>query len=134
MSSVAGSWIRALRIIPRLGKDGFDRLDPVSRWRIASRAAVLPLSFLSVVIGGLLALLYGAFDLLLFILVAAGLLLAHAAITLFNDLFDYRQGVDGNNYFRARYGPQPIVSGLLTEGELLRWELLTASGALAIGT
>ena len=49
-------WIRALRIIPRLTKDEWDRLDVVSRWLIATRAAVFVMTVVSAGIGGLLAL------------------------------------------------------------------------------
>lgn len=39
-------WGKALQIIPRLSKEEWDRLDVISRWLIATRAAVLIMTFL----------------------------------------------------------------------------------------
>ena len=55
-------WVAALRVIPRIEKDAFDRLDPFARWLIATRGAVLIMTFLSAALGGLLAALVGEFD------------------------------------------------------------------------
>ena len=121
-------WIAALRVIPRIEKQEFDRLDPLARWLIASRAAVLVMTFLSATLGGLFAALAGQFDWGLYILVGLGLVIAHGASNLFNDFWDYKQGVDTDNNFRARYGPHPLVAGLFTERQLRTW----ASGTLAI--
>ena len=48
-------WAKALRIIPRLDKDEWDRLDFVSKWLIATRAAVLIMTFISAAIAGIFA-------------------------------------------------------------------------------
>ncbi|MEK6606864.1 MAG: prenyltransferase [Myxococcota bacterium] len=132
MSALA-NWIRAVRVIPRVTRDEWDALDPVSRWLIASRAAVLVLTFTSATIGGLFAALAGKFHWPLYGLTVVGLLLAHAASNLFNDYFDYRLGLDRDNYFRAKYGPQPLVAGLLTERRLLAWATATMAAAGAFG-
>ena len=126
-------WVAALRVIPRIEKDAFDRLDPFARWLIATRGAVLIMTFLSAALGGLLAALVGEFDAGLFILVAVGLVVAHGASNLFNDYWDYKQGVDTDNYFRAQYGPHPLVAGLFTEKQLLTWAIGTTVVPVAIG-
>jgi len=48
-------WIRALRVIPRISLEEWRGLDVVSRWLIASRGAVLVITFISAGIAGLLA-------------------------------------------------------------------------------
>ncbi len=87
-------WIRALRVIPRIDKPAWDALDIVSRWLIASRGAVLVITFISAGIAGLLAARDGRFDPVLWVFTTAGLLLAHATNNLVNDLTDHRKGVD----------------------------------------
>ena len=126
-------WVAALRVIPRIEKDEFDRLDPFARWLIATRGAVLVMTFLSATLGGLYAALAGRFDAGRYLLVAFGLVVAHGASNLFNDFWDYKQGVDTDNYFRAQYGPHPLVAGLFTERQLLRWAVGTTLIPVAIG-
>ena len=46
-------WGKALRIIPRIEKSEWDDLDVVSRWLIATRAAVLIMTFISASIAGI---------------------------------------------------------------------------------
>ena len=126
-------WGRALRAMPRIDKEAWDRLDLVSRWLIATRSAVLVMTFTSAAFAGLLAVKAGQFDPLLFGLVTLGLLLAHATNNLVNDLTDSWKGVDKDNYFRTQYGPQPLESGLLTRGQLLGYIAFTGLAALGIG-
>jgi len=126
-------WVAALRVIPRIEKDAFDRLDPFARWLIATRGAVLIMTFLSAALGGLFAAMVGQFNAGLFILVAVGLVVAHGASNLFNDYWDYKQGVDTDNYFRAQYGPHPLVAGLFTERQLVTWAIGTTVLPVAIG-
>jgi len=126
-------WVAALRVIPRIEKDEFNRLDPFARWLIATRGAVLVMTFLSATLGGLYAALAGQFDAGRYLLVAFGLVVAHGASNLFNDYWDYKQGVDTDNYFRAQYGPHPLVAGLFTEKQLLRWAVGTTAIPVAIG-
>jgi 1,4-dihydroxy-2-naphthoate octaprenyltransferase len=126
-------WGKALRIIPRIEKAEFDKLDPVARWLIATRGAVLIMTFFSALIGGLFAMLAGPVDVGLWALVALGLVLAHGASNLFNDYWDAKLGVDEGNYFRLQYGPHPLLSGLFTEKQLLAWATATAGIAGAIG-
>jgi 1,4-dihydroxy-2-naphthoate octaprenyltransferase len=126
-------WVRALRVIPRIDKPAWDRLDLVSRWLIASRGAVLVITFISSGIAGLLAVRAGRFDPLLWALVTVGLLLAHATNNLVNDLTDHRRGVDRDNYFRAQYGPHPLEHGLMTNRQLVTYAAVTGALALAVG-
>lgn len=126
-------WARALRVIPRLNKEEWDRLDFISRWLIATRAAVLIMTFISAAIGGIFAFRDGQFHLGRWLLVAVGLVLAHATNNLLNDLTDYRKGVDRGNYFRTQYGAQPLEQGLWTERDLLTYAGVTGLIALACG-
>ena len=87
-------WGKALTVMPRITKQDWDGLDIVSRWLIASRAAVIIMTFTSAAFAGLLAVKAGNFDGVLFALVTLGLCLAHATNNLVNDLTDYWKGVD----------------------------------------
>ena len=126
-------WGKALRVIPRLSKDEWLKLDIIAKWLIASRAAVLIITFISSAIAGLLALRVGQFNLGLWLLLTLGLLMAHATNNLLNDLTDYIKGVDKGNYFRAQYGPQPLEHGLLTLRQVLLYAAVTGLIALAAG-
>lgn len=126
-------WIRALRIIPRLSKDEWDRLDVISRWLIATRAAVFVMTVVSAGIGGLLALRDGRFCGANFLACLVGLVFAHATNNLVNDLTDHLKGVDRGNYFRAQYGPQPLEHGLMSVGDILRYIAVTGAVAIAAG-
>lgn len=124
-------WLKAVRVIPRLSAEEWAGLDFVSRWLIATRSAVLVMTFTASAVAGMLAWRDGAFDGPIWLAVTAGLLLAHATNNLLNDLIDHHRGVDRDNYFRTQYGPQPLEHGLMTRGQLLAWALGT--GALAVG-
>jgi len=126
-------WAQALRVIPRVSKDEWDRLDIVSRWLIATRAAVFIMTAVSAGIGGLLALRDGVFSGPRFLACLLGLVFAHATNNLLNDLTDHLKGVDRDNYFRAQYGPQPLEHGLLTIRQLLRYIAFSGAIALAAG-
>lgn len=129
-------WRKALQIIPRITKDEWNQLDIISRWLIATRAAVLIMTFLSAAIAGIFAARAGQFDFGKWLLVALGLVLAHATNNLLNDFTDYVRGVDQDNYYRAQYGPQPLVHGLLSKKGLLAYAavtgLLAASAGIAL--
>ena len=71
-------WAKALRVIPRISKDEWNSLDIISRWLIATRAAVLIMTFISAAIAGIFAMQAGKFNLLNWALLALGLVLAHA--------------------------------------------------------
>lgn len=124
-------WGRAVRVIPRVSAEDWKSLDIVSKWLIATRSAVLVMTLLSAAIAGILAYRDGAFDGLLWGLTAGGLLFAHAANNLINDLTDHVKGVDKDNYFRTQYGPQPLEHGLMTRSEMMRYIIVT--GVIAMG-
>ena len=126
-------WLKALRIIPHVSKEEWQRLDIISRWLIATRAAVLIMTFLSGAFAGLFAFRAGLFQFWPWLLVTLGLILAHATNNLLNDYTDFVRGVDQDNYYRAQYGPQPLVHGLLTKRGLLSYAAVTGLLALAIG-
>ncbi len=126
-------WLRAVSVIPRLDKDDWARLDPIARWLVAVRAAVLVMTVMSAGLSGLLALRDGCFDGLRFSLVMVGLVFAHATNNLVNDLTDHKTGIDRGDSFRARYGPQPLEHGLLTPAGMLRYIAVTGAVALACG-
>jgi 1,4-dihydroxy-2-naphthoate octaprenyltransferase len=126
-------WAKALQIIPHVSKEEWARLDGFSKWLIATRAAVLIMTFLSAAIAGILALQSGNFHFWRWLLVAIGLVLAHATNNLLNDYTDYSRGVDQDNYYRAQYGPQPLVHGLMSKRELLSYAAITGALACAAG-
>jgi 1,4-dihydroxy-2-naphthoate octaprenyltransferase len=128
-----GMWAKALRIIPKIEKAEWDRLDIISRWLISTRAAVLIMTFFSAAIAGILAFAAGQFNGLNFVLLTVGLVFAHATNNLLNDLTDYVRGVDRDNYFRTQYGPQALEQGLMSKRELLIYAAVTGLIALAAG-
>lgn len=126
-------WRKALQVIPRISKEEWENLDIISKWLISSRAAVLIMTFISAAIAGILAFQHGQFNFGLWILLAFGLIFAHATNNLFNDFTDYIKGVDKDNYYRAQYGPQPLEHGLMSKGQLLTYAAVTGLLAVAMG-
>lgn len=126
-------WIKALQIIPHVEKAEWDRLDVISKWLISTRAAVLIMTFLSGAIAGILAYQQGVFQFLPWFLATLGIVLAHATNNLLNDYTDAARGVDEQNYYRAQYGPQPLLHGLMTRRQHLTYSAVTGGLALAIG-
>jgi 1,4-dihydroxy-2-naphthoate polyprenyltransferase len=124
-------WAKAVNVIPRVSKQEWDGLDVISRWLIATRSAVLVMTFMSAAIAGLLAARAGRFNLLLWLMVTVGLLFAHATNNLINDFTDHVKGVDKDNYFRAQYGPQPLEHGLMTRGQVFLY--IAVTGVIALG-
>jgi 1,4-dihydroxy-2-naphthoate octaprenyltransferase len=127
-------WKKALTVIPNVSKKEWDALDLISRWLIATRAAVLLMTCLSAVFAGLLALHDGhTVNPFTWLVLTLGLVLAHAANNIFNDYTDFVRGVDKDNYFRTMYGPQPVAHGLLTKRQHLTYFAVTGLLALACG-
>ena len=52
-------------------------------------------------------------------LAVVGIVIAHLANNLMNDLADTEVGNDTEDYPRALYAPHPILSGLVTKRQLL---------------
>jgi 1,4-dihydroxy-2-naphthoate octaprenyltransferase len=126
-------WRKALQVIPSVSKEEWDNLDLISKWLIASRAAVLIMTFISAALAGLFALRVGEFNILAWFALTIGLIFAHATNNLLNDYTDFTRGVDKDNYFRTMYGPQPLAHGLLSKGQLLTYAGITGLIALVMG-
>lgn len=106
--------------------------DFVTRWLVLTRACVQPMTITAAAIAGLLAVRAPGFSIGLFLLAAVGLLIAHAANNLVNDIFDERLGTDTADYPRALYAPHPVVSGMTTRTVMVRAALLLNLADLAI--
>ncbi|TML62432.1 MAG: prenyltransferase [Actinobacteria bacterium] len=106
------------REVLRTGNPPRGRLDPVSRWLVLTRAAVLPMTVTAAAVAGLLAVGEHGFRPGLFFLAAVGIVLAHMANNLMNDLFDLEVGTDTKTYPRALYAPHPVLSGMITRRRL----------------
>jgi 1,4-dihydroxy-2-naphthoate octaprenyltransferase len=126
-------WAKALQVVPRIDKDEWNELDIVSKWLISTRAVVLVMTFLSAAIAGILAYQHDKFNLGAWLLLTFGLIFAHATNNLLNDYIDFSRGVDQDNYYRAQYGPQPLVHGLMSKRQLLTYAAVTGLLALAMG-
>jgi 1,4-dihydroxy-2-naphthoate octaprenyltransferase len=123
-------WWKALSIIPQISKEEWDELDVVAKWLIMTRSAVTTVSIFSSIVAGLFAWRDGKFDFLPWLIVTLGLFLAHGANNILNDYTDFSRGLDKDNYFRAIYGPHPLVHGFHDKKTQLRY--FVASGVLAL--
>jgi 1,4-dihydroxy-2-naphthoate octaprenyltransferase len=126
-------WLPSLYTMPKFREDAPP--DSITRWLIASRAAVVIMSLISGLLGGLLVLV-GApeqFSLGLTLLTALGLVLAHAGSNLVNDYWDARHGIDSPDSPRVNYGPQAFVNGEFTKKQLLLGTGIILAIAAAIG-
>lgn len=111
-----GHWVEVLRtgnLSPGIP------MDRVSKWLIITRACVFAMTVISALIGGLLASLAGFQHTPHLLLISLGLILAHAANNMVNDLFDVLGGVDTKDYHRAQYALHPILDGLITKKGLI---------------
>lgn len=99
-------------------------LDTVGKWLVMTRAAVIPMTLWSGLIGLLLAVAAVnttpglAINYWAVVLAVVGLVLAHAANNLINDYFDMSQGVDTEGYVRALYAPHPVLAGWISRAGL----------------
>ena len=109
------------------------RLDPISKWLYLTRAGVLPMTLVSGAVAGLLAVYrdanvaWGWFT-----LAAVGIVLAHMANNLMNDLFDLEVGTDRVDYPRNLYSPHPVLSGVISRRGLAGCALVVNLLSLAI--
>jgi 1,4-dihydroxy-2-naphthoate polyprenyltransferase len=95
-------------------------VDGVTRWLVVTRAGVLPMTLTSGLIGALLAAIADVpVDWLNVTLAVIGIVIAHLANNLMNDLADTQVGNDTETYPRALYAPHPILAGLITKKQLL---------------
>src|SRR5215469_4095015 len=89
------SWAYALRTT-NPPPDG--PVDAVTRWIVVTRAAVLPMTLFAGLVAALLAVGRPGLDSRWLVLAIVGILLAHVANNLMNDLFDTQVGTDSDNY------------------------------------
>ena len=94
-------------------------MDPVSRWLLITRASVFPMTIISALVGGLLAVGNPNANWSYLSLAVVGLIIAHAANNMINDYFDLGGGVDSEGYVRTIYAPHPILSGLISKRGLI---------------
>ena len=101
----------------------------------ATRAYSLPASVVPVLLGTVLAARglgmdgHGRFDLLTFLLVLLGAVLAHVGANVLNDYFDFVKGVDT----RLEHGSGVITSGEMTATQALVYALILLAGAAVCG-
>lgn len=93
-------------------------VDGFTKFIVLTRAAVLPMTLVAGLLAGLLAVHAPGFSTGYFLLALLGIVLAHIANNLMNDLFDTEVGQDTADYPRAQYAPHPILSGLTTRRQL----------------
>ena len=107
---------------------GIEKAGCFTKIFVLSRPCVFVLDLITVFIAGIIALIElggyeaainGKFNWMNFLLIAVGILLVHVNNNYINDYFDYKLGVDEGNYFRTLYGPHPILSGLLSEKQVI---------------
>jgi 1,4-dihydroxy-2-naphthoate octaprenyltransferase len=113
--SVLGRWREVLTSTPRFNQTQWNAAPLWLKWLVAARASLLVLTITAVIIAGLLCLLIGSFDLVLWLACLVGLVLAHASNNMLNDYIDYSRGLDQGNYYRARYGTHVLNDGLLDQ-------------------
>jgi 1,4-dihydroxy-2-naphthoate octaprenyltransferase len=130
------TWYRILNGTYDMHSEPVEGLDAVSRWLIATRSVVFVMTANSVIIGGLLYLLFAAPSLsvvLPFTLALVGLVTAHAASNLFNDYWDAKHGIDtSQDYFRPAYMPHPTLSGMMSPSGLFSLGLAHLALMIAI--
>lgn len=126
-------WKKALKVIPRMRKEEWDKLDIISKWLISTRSAVLVMTFISASISGILSIQAHKFNFGFWLLLTLGLVFAHATNNLFNDLTDHIKGVDRENYFRAQYGIHPLEHNFMGVREHLLYTIFTGLIALISG-
>src|ERR1700748_2360237 len=110
------SWAYALRTT-NPPPDG--PADAVTRWLVITRAAVVPMTLFAGLVAALLAVGQPGLDWRWLALAIVGILLAHTANNLMNDLYDTQTGLDSDTYPRALYAPHPVLSGLVSRRTLL---------------
>ncbi len=109
------------------------KVDPVSKWLWLTRAGVLPMTLVAAGFAGLLAVYRDAdVNWLYFTLAAIGIVLAHMANNIMNDLFDLEVGTDTVDYPRNLYSPHPVISGVVTRKRLAMYALVVNVFCLAI--
>ena len=88
---------------------------------LATRPWSFTMTFSSVTIGTLVALLAGSFNLLLYLIVFGGMIAFHAATNLINDFYDVKHGVDRMGAPTTKYRPHPVAAGVESPGTIRVW-------------
>ncbi|MGQ9582809.1 MAG: prenyltransferase [Thermoplasmatota archaeon] len=106
----------------------------IRTWARASRAPFFIAVIIPAVLGGAVAHYHGSFDPLLFLVVAAGMVLANAGTNFINDYFDFRSGADVNNRNRTPFsGGSPFLpAGALEPRSVLHAGLACFGAALVV--
>jgi 1,4-dihydroxy-2-naphthoate polyprenyltransferase len=107
-------------------------VDAITKAIVLTRAAVLPMTLVAGLLAGLLAVRQPGFATGWFLLALLGIVLAHVANNVMNDVFDTEVGQDTASYPRAQYAPHPILSGLTTRRQLAMLALAINAADLAI--
>jgi 1,4-dihydroxy-2-naphthoate octaprenyltransferase len=108
--------------------------EKVGIWAAQVRAPFLLLAVALVLVGGAVAHNDGRFSVFPFVLCMAGTVLAHMSVNLFNELSDYRSGIDAKTR-RTPFsgGSGNLQAGLTTESGVRRAAWGTLAAAAAIG-
>jgi 1,4-dihydroxy-2-naphthoate octaprenyltransferase len=122
------SWAHALATTNPPPGVAIDELDGVTRWLVVTRAAVLPMTLVSGLVAGLLAARSPSLSVGYLLLAIVGILAAHVANNLSNDLFDTSVGTDTSAYPRALYAPHPLLTGLVSKRTL--WTAIAAANVV----
>ncbi len=112
------TWLPAFVGFYRPDGESLRDLDPVARFLYAARSVILVISAQAAAIAGLLAITDRKFNLLDFVMLLLGLVVAHAISNLSNDYFGFKRGHDTVESPRMNYTLHPVASGALTPRQL----------------
>lgn len=94
-------------------------MGKIKKYLDATRPWSFTMSIISVSVGTLLAAENGPILWGWFALTAAGMILFHGAANILNDFFDVRYKIDQPDCPTAKYRLHPLLTGMLTPGQLL---------------
>ena len=112
-------WMSAFTGFYRPGAQEVRELDVVSRFLYSARSVILVISAQAALIAGLLAADAGQFQLVSFLGVLIGFVVAHMISNLSNDYFGFKRGHDTPDSPRMRYTVHPLASGVLSGPSLV---------------
>ncbi len=127
------------RYLERLSAEAGRRIHPRLSlgWLIlrTTRLPFLSATFIPVLLGILIAVRHGSFDMWLALLTVIGASFAHLAINVTNDIFDTLSGADAANVNPTQFsgGSRVLLYDLLTLRQLITVALVLYAGAGAIG-
>ena len=126
-------WLGAFTGFYRPAADEVRRLDPVSKFLYAARSIILVISAQAALIAGLFALADRKFDVLAFVLVLVGLVVAHMVSNLSNDWVGWKRGHDTPDSPRMRYTVHPLAGGTI-EPRVIVGGLIVLAGVIVAET